>query len=80
MNPLESKIKQHQADVKVLAEKEALLARSIYSLQQRWGYVQLTELQQAIQQARAELDQLSCQLGEKRSLLDRMLHRKGGAG
>ncbi len=58
--------------------RETELAARIEKLQHRLGWVELAELKQHIKEAKRELDQLLKQLGEKRTLLDRLLHRKEG--
>jgi DNA repair exonuclease SbcCD ATPase subunit len=64
---------------KKLERKEEGLADNIIRLQKRTGWVELAEMEQGIEASRKELDSLARQLGEKRSLLDRMLGRnKGG--
>jgi DNA repair exonuclease SbcCD ATPase subunit len=68
-----------------LAKKEqqteqqlAVLSKRIEKLAVKIGWVDLATLTQKIAEARKELDHLSKQLGEKRSLLDKLLHRKEG--
>lgn len=69
-----------------LAKKEqqteqqlVLLGKRIEKLAGKIGWVDLVTLNQKVAEAKKELDQLSRQLGEKRSLLDRLLHRKEGS-
>lgn len=40
------------------------------------GWVDLATLTQKVEEAKKELEQVLKQLGEKRSLLDKLLHRK----
>ena len=60
------------------AKKEAALAVSIEKLQKRLGWVDMATLNENIETAKRELEQLSQQLGEKRSLLDIFRRNKGG--
>ncbi|MFC1917201.1 hypothetical protein ACFLXH_00910 [Chloroflexota bacterium] len=60
-----------------LAAKETELASSIEKLQKRRGWIDLATLEQTIKEVKQELKQLSKQLGEKRSLVDKLFHRKG---
>jgi DNA repair exonuclease SbcCD ATPase subunit len=61
-----------------LERREETLADRIIRLQKRTGWVELAELEQGIEASRKELDSLARQLGEKRSLLDKMLGRNKG--
>lgn len=56
-----------------LAKREEALAGRTVKLQTRNGLVELVELQEAIEKTKKELDQVLRQLGEKRTLLDKML-------
>ncbi|MFC2008108.1 hypothetical protein ACFLT0_00240, partial [Chloroflexota bacterium] len=70
-----ARVRQAQAQEQDIAAREQQLAKWITRLQERTGWVELAELQQSVREARKELDQVSKQLGEKRSLLDRILGR-----
>lgn len=86
---LETTMAEHEKHVRELAErerqlagkeqeavkKEEVLAGRLQKLQQRLGWLELASLTEETDTARKELDSLSRQLGEKRSLLDRMLGR-----
>jgi len=81
----EEKEKQFAARQKVtvtrwlkLKAQEEVIAADISKLQKRMGWVELATLEQSIKEARKELKELSKQLGEKRSLLDRLLNRGQG--
>lgn len=67
-------IKEEQA----LSEKESSLSARINKLRQRKGWVDWAEVEEAIETAKKELDQILRQLGEKRSLLDKLLLRNKG--
>ncbi|HEY50413.1 MAG TPA: hypothetical protein G4O20_01225 [Dehalococcoidia bacterium] len=82
---LEAAIATHEAKVRDISAKErGLVAREeeladrIVKIQKRMGWVELAILEQAIKEARDEIDTLSRQLGEKRSLLDKIFRRKEG--
>ncbi len=89
---LKTKIKDHEAKTaeltkqeqevtkneKALAEKEASLAARINKIQQRQNWVSFAEVEEAIENGEKELDQVLRQLGEKRSLLDKLLMRNKG--
>ena len=63
-----------------LIEKETRLQKTIRQLQARGSWVELAGLEMAIEMRKTELEQLSKQLGEKRSLLDKLLGRKKEGG
>jgi len=67
---------------KALASKETRLADRVEKLQKQKGWLELAELEEAINESKQELDQVLKQLGEKRSLLDKLLMRRkeGDAG
>jgi hypothetical protein len=71
-------VKKYQAEEKQLVEKEARMGKTLTDLKERNAWVDYVTLQFNIQNAKAELDQLSKQLGEKRSLLDKVLGRNKG--
>jgi DNA repair exonuclease SbcCD ATPase subunit len=92
---IEIRIAEHEQKVRALIEKErqivakeeesarkeTSLAGRLEKLQKRLGWLDLASLNEAIENSRKELDSLSKQLGEKRSLLDKILQRnKGGQG
>jgi len=86
---LETTIKEHEDAAKELgnreqeiakkeksiADKENDLSSRIEKLQKQKGWIELAELEEVIKEAKQELNQLQKQLGEKRSLLDKMLLR-----
>ena len=57
-------------------QKLSILMKRIEKLAGKIGWVDLATLTQKVEEARKELDQVLRQLGEKRSLLDKLLHRK----
>ena len=61
-------LEDYQADFYGIQSSEAGLAREIEKLQKRKGWLELAELNE-------EIKQLSVQLGEKRSLADKLLGR-----
>ena len=61
-----------------ISRQEQQLADVINQLKPRKGWVELADLQVAIYNSKVELDQISRQLGEKRSLLDKLLGRNRG--
>jgi chromosome segregation ATPase len=63
---------------KKMEQREEVLADRITRLQKRTGWVELAELEQVIEASKKELDSLARQLGEKRTLLDKMLGRNKG--
>jgi DNA repair ATPase RecN len=71
-------VKKYQVDEKQLVEKEARMGRVLTDLKERNAWVDYVTLALNIQNAKAELDELSRQLGEKRSLLDKLLGRNKG--
>jgi DNA repair exonuclease SbcCD ATPase subunit len=89
---VEARIAEHGKHVRDLVEKEReisakeqeavkkeeSLARRLEKLQKRLGWLELAALEQHIEESRNELKELSKQLGEKRSLLDRLLHKREG--
>ena len=75
---LEAAVAQYQTAEREIAVKEDHLKQRIARLRERNKWATLANLEEAIISARQELDKLSQQLGEKRSLLDRLLHRRGG--
>lgn len=70
--------KEIAGEERELTFRESQLSERISKLHKRTGWVDLATVDQAIESAREELKQISRQLGEKRSLLDRLLHRKEG--
>jgi myosin heavy subunit len=60
-------------------QRLSILMKRIEKIVGKIGWVDLVTLNQKIEEARKELDQVLKQLGEKRSLLDKLLHRKEGA-
>jgi len=70
---------QAARDEAALTVKEQALARRLERLRQRGSWTTMAELDQAIEQARRELEDVSRQLGEKRSLVGRFLGRKDGS-
>lgn len=78
---LQEGISKYQSEERELTRKEAELSHIIAELKPRKGWVELAAINEAILKSRQELDQLSNQIGEKRSLLDKLLMRKkAGAG
>jgi chromosome segregation ATPase len=75
---LQARIDKYYMEEKEIASREVQLANAIRQLQSRTAWVDLATLLQAVQNTKQELDQLARQLGEKRSLLDRLMHRKEG--
>ncbi len=73
---LEETAREYKDRAASIAAQEKKYERMIHQLQEREGWLSLAQLEQSIAQARDELDQISRQLGEKRSLLDRMIRRK----
>lgn len=62
---------------RALEKREAQLHRGVEMIRKREGIVELAGLETAIEDARQELAGLSKQLGEKRSLLERLIGRRG---
>ena len=60
-------------------QKLSVLMKRIEKLAGKIGWVDLATLTQKVEEAKSELDQVLRQLGEKRSLLDKLLHRKEGS-
>jgi len=87
---IEIRIANHEKKSQELTQKEheitskeqqteqqlALLGKRIEKLAGKIGWVDLATLAQKVEEARNELDQLLKQLGEKRTLLDKIMHRK----
>ena len=65
---LKEALEDYQADFYGIQSREAGLAREIEKLQKRKGWLELAELNE-------EIKQLSVQLGEKRSLADKLFGR-----
>jgi len=79
LNEREEEIEKQE---KALASEETRLADRIEKLKKQKGWLELAELEEAREETQRELDQVLKQLGEKRSLLDRLLMRRkeGDAG
>jgi len=75
---LEARAEKCEAEDNDLTSRERELAPRLARLKERRGWLSLLDLEQAIDEAQRELAQLSGQLGEKRSLLDRLRNRKAG--
>lgn len=89
---LKAKIKDHETNAaelskqeqevakneKALAEKESNLSARINKIQQRKDWVSYAQVEKSIETGKKELDQIQRQLGEKRSLLDKLLMRNKG--
>jgi chromosome segregation ATPase len=87
---IETRIADHEKKVQDLLKKEqditlreqeteqrlSILMKRIEKIAGKIGWVDLATLTQKVEEARKELDQVLKQLGEKRSLLDKLLHRK----
>ena len=76
---LEEGLRACQDDEKLLAGKEAHLASSLSNLKERAAWVDLATIQNYIQLKKQELEQLTKQIDDKRSFLDKLLmrHREG---
>jgi len=70
---LEEKKQSINRNEEALTEKEAGLDQRIDRLQNRMGWVELAELQESIENTKKELDLVLRQLGEKRTILDKLL-------
>ena len=60
-------------------QKLTLLMKRIEKLAGKIGWVDLVTLTQKVEDTKRELDRVLKQLGEKRSFLDKLLHRKEGS-
>jgi DNA repair exonuclease SbcCD ATPase subunit len=74
---LESGISNYQSWEKEIVQSEARLGQALEKLKMRSAWVTYLDLQYNIQNLKAELEQLSVQLGEKKSLLQRILGGRG---
>jgi myosin heavy subunit len=70
---LDKTISQYQDEEQQIAAGEARLGKALEQLKQRSAWVTYLDLQYNINKEKAELDQLSQQLGEKKSLLQRLM-------
>lgn len=77
-NNLTSRMEKVIDKEKRITAKESELSQRIIKLQKRTGWVELATIEAAIESGKQELDTLSKQLGEKRSLLDKLLRRREG--
>ena len=75
---LESSLEQFASDESLISTKERDLQGRIQNLQKRTRWVTMAELDAQIAQVKKELDSLSEQLGEKRTLLGRMFGKDRG--
>lgn len=80
INDYNSKVRQYQAQESDVSSKEQVLAKAIFGLQKRKGLAEIAELEEAIKEAKRELNDLSRQLGEKRSLFDRLFMKRKDGG
>ncbi|MFC1935656.1 hypothetical protein ACFLX9_02710 [Chloroflexota bacterium] len=74
---LEEDVAAHEREEAVLSKKEEALASRLDDLKRRAGWLSLAQMEQVLVEAKQELDDLSRQLGEKRSLVQK-LFGKGG--
>lgn len=77
-NNLASKMEKVVDKEKRISARETELSQRIIKLQKRTGWVELATIEGAIESSKKELDILQKQLGEKRSLLDKLLRRREG--
>ena len=75
---LEARLAEHVQEEREVSRKEEALAERIQKLVGRRRWVYLAELNQEIEEAEADLDRLRKQLGEKRSLVDRLRGKSKG--
>jgi DNA repair exonuclease SbcCD ATPase subunit len=75
---LEEAIRKYNAQESQLSQREASLGRSLQQFKERNAWVDLQTLVFNIQEKQSLLDQLSRQINEKRSFLDKLLHRNEG--
>jgi DNA repair exonuclease SbcCD ATPase subunit len=75
---LEEGIRKYNTEEYQLRAREASLGRALQEFKERNAWADLHTLNYNIQLKQTELDQISKQLGEKRSLLARLLNRNGG--
>ena len=59
-------------------KREAILSDKVKKLQKQLGWLELASLREEIETTKKELAELNRQLGEKRSILDRILGRNKG--
>jgi DNA repair exonuclease SbcCD ATPase subunit len=75
---LDKALSSYKAEEAKITQQEARLGEALDRLKLRSAWVQFVDLQYSIQKARAELEELSQQLGEKRTLIDKLLGRNKG--
>ena len=73
---LEEAIEAHEQEDKVVARKEVRLRDRVQKVVGCRRWVKVAELEEAIDEAKAELNMLRQQLGEKQSLASKLLGRK----
>lgn len=73
---LEGEMAKYRAAEKEIAAKEIALNRRIASLQERYKWMTMADLEGQIASAKRELEELNRQINSKRSILDRILRRK----
>ena len=78
VNDLKTREQDITVKEKALETRAAQLGQRLVKLQKKERLVELAGLQVAIEDARKELDRLLKQFGEKRTMLDRLIHRKEG--
>ncbi len=84
---LEESLRKYQAEEKALvgreqqlSAREAELSRTLQRIREREGWLTLATIEQKIAEGKQELEQLSRQIGEKRSFMERLLHRRKEGG
>jgi hypothetical protein len=74
---LEKSLQTYQEEEQVLAAKEAQLATLLNNLKERYAWMDMATLLSNIQRKKQELEQITQQIDDKRSFLDKLLNRRG---
>lgn len=77
---LEDSLRRHEAKVKEIDQKESALAKGVTQIKTRTRGLALVQIEEEIEAAAKELEELKEQLGEKRSLVARLFGGKPGGG
>lgn len=77
---LEQRLKDAEAQQEEITKQEQALAQRVARLKERAGWVSLAQLEQAIAQDRQELERLRREIGEKRTVWERLFGKRPEGG